>query len=262
MTDELLVEKADHITTITLNRPDRLNAISRPMLSELSRQLIRADAETDTRVIVLTGAGRGFCAGLDLQAVGERGVGGGDRGDADVPFRLDDSPPFVLRRLDTPVLCALNGPAAGYGMDMALGCDLVVASEDASMSPPIQRGVVPESGGTWLLPALIGWQKACEVAMLGKKLKADDLLRLGLVNAVAPADTFRDVVAEWATTLAKQAPLAMKATKRTMRLGLDSTFDANAHHVMAEFHVLTRTKDFTEGVNAFLEKREPNYEGQ
>jgi enoyl-CoA hydratase/carnithine racemase len=260
MSDEVLIEKSDHITTITLNRPDRLNAISGPMLRELSRQLIQADAERDTRVIVLTGAGRGFCAGLDLQAVGSGGIGS-NTGEAPAPSRLDDSPPFVLRRLDTPVLCGLNGPAAGYGMAMALGCDLVVASDTASLSPPIQRGVVPESGGTWLLPRLVGWQKACEIAMLGRKLRADDLERLGLVNLVVPADDFADTLRSWATELAKQAPLAMKATKRTMRLGLDTAFDANAHHVMAEFYGLTRSKDFSEGVNAFLEKREPQYTG-
>jgi enoyl-CoA hydratase/carnithine racemase len=261
MSDEVLVEKSDHIATITLNRPDRLNAISGPMLRELSRQLVRCDAERDTRVIVLTGAGRGFCAGLDLQAVSS-GTGIGSNTDAAAdPSRLDDSPPFVLRRLDTPVLCGLNGPAAGYGMDMALGCDLVVASDAASLSPPIQRGVVPESGGTWLLPRLVGWQKACEVAMLGRKLRADDLERLGLVNVVVPADDFPKVLHEWATELAKQAPLAMKATKRTMRLGLDTGFDANAHHVMSELYNLFRTKDFNEGVTAFMEKREPQYEG-
>lgn len=259
MTDEVLVEKADHIATITLNRPDRLNAISGPMLRELSRVLVECDAERDTRAIVLTGAGRGFCAGLDLQAVSAGGVGSSS--DGLPPMRLDDSPPFVLRRLDTPVLCGLNGASAGYGMDMALGCDLIVASENASMSPPIQRGVVPESGGTWLLPRLIGWQKACEVAMLGEKLGADDLLRLGLVNAVVPADDLADTLREWASRLAAQAPLAMAATKRSMRLGLDATFDANAHHVMAEFRVLSRTKDFAEGVSAFVEKRAPQYEG-
>ncbi len=260
MTDELLVETADHVATITLNRPDRLNAISGPMLRELSRQLVRCDAERDIRVIVITGAGRGFCAGLDLQAASAGGIGSG--GGEGTPSRLDDSPPFVLRRLDTPVLCGLNGPSAGYGMDMALGCDLILASDAASMSPPIQRGVVPESGGTWLLPRLIGWHKACEVAMLGEKLRADDLLRLGLVNRVVPADEFPDALREWAAQLARQAPLAMRATKRTMRLGLDTTFDANAHHVMAEFYGLTRTKDFAEGVAAFVEKREPQYEGR
>lgn len=261
MSDEVLVEKSDHIATITLNRPDRLNAISGPMLRELSRQLVKADAERDTRVIVLTGAGRGFCAGLDLQAVSS-GTGIGSNTDAAAdPSRLDDSPPFVLRRLDTPVLCGLNGPAAGYGMDMALGCDLVVASDTASLSPPIQRGVVPESGGTWLLPRLVGWQKACEVALLGRKLKADDLQRLGLVNLVVPEAEFADTLRAWATELAQQAPLAMKATKRTMRLGMDTPFDANGHHVMAELYNLFRTKDFSEGVNAFMEKRQPQYEG-
>ncbi|QGG93700.1 enoyl-CoA hydratase/isomerase family protein [Actinomarinicola tropica] len=266
MTDEVLVDTSDHIATITLNRPDRLNAISGPMLRELSRILVECDARRDVRAIVLTGAGRGFCAGLDLQAVSAGGLGGGSddagSGGGAPPTRLDDSPPFVLRRLDTPVLCGLNGPAAGYGMDMALGCDLIVASEHASMSPPIQRGVVPESGGTWLLPRLIGWQRACEVAMLGDKLRADDLARLGLVNAVVPADDFDDTVREWARRLARQAPLAMQATKRSMRLGLDASFDANAHHVMAEFRVLSRTKDFAEGVAAFVEKRDPRYEGR
>ena len=159
------------------------------------------------------------------------------------------------------MLCGLNGPAAGYGMDMALGCDLVVASDTASLSPPIQRGVVPESGGTWLLPRLVGWQKASEVALLGRKLKADDLQRLGLVNLVVPEAEFADTLRAWATELAQQAPLAMKATKRTMRLGMDTPFDANGHHVMAELYNLFRTKDFSEGVNAFMEKRQPQYEG-
>ncbi|HEY7071312.1 MAG TPA: enoyl-CoA hydratase-related protein [Acidimicrobiales bacterium] len=263
---EVLLSRDGHVATITLNRPDRLNAISGPMLVGLARMLVDCDADRDVRVIVLTGAGRGFCSGLDLQDVaagqgigsggGEGGSGGGGG------FRIDDTPPFVLRRLDTPVLCALNGPAAGYGMDLALGCDLIVASDAASFVPPTRRGVIPESGGTWLLPRLVGWQKACEITFLGRKLGSEEMQRLGLVNLVVPAADLDGTVSAWAQELAAQAPLAIKAAKRTMRLGLDTTFDANAHHVMAELTGLFRTKDFAEAVNAFMEKRTPDYQGR
>jgi enoyl-CoA hydratase/carnithine racemase len=199
---EVLIEQREHVATITLNRPDRMNAISGPMLSELSRLLVKCDANRDVRVIVLTGAGRGFCAGLDLQDVG--GIGGGDGGGDGGGFRIEDTPPFVLRRVDTPILCALNGPAAGYGMDLALGCDLVVAAESASFISPVRRAVVPESGGTWLLPRLVGWQKASEVILFGRKLDSSELTRLGLVNVVVPDAKFPDVVTQWATELAAQ----------------------------------------------------------
>jgi enoyl-CoA hydratase/carnithine racemase len=264
---EVLLSRDGHVTTITLNRPDRLNAISGPMLVGLARMLVECDADRDVRVVVLTGAGRGFCSGLDLQdvasgqGIGSGGGEGGGEGGAG-GFRIDDTPPFVLRRLDTPVLCALNGPAAGYGMDLALGCDLIVASDAASFVPPTRRGVIPESGGTWLLPRLVGWQKACEITFLGRKLGADDMQRLGLVNLVVPHADLDQTVADWAQELASQAPLAIKAAKRTMRLGLDTTFDANAHHVMAELTGLFRTKDFAEAVNAFMEKRAPDYQGR
>ena len=259
---EVLLSCDGHVATITLNRPDRLNAISGPMLADLSRMLVESDADRDVRVVVLTGAGRGFCSGLDLQdvaagtSIGSSGGGGGGG------FRLDDSPPFVLRRLDTPVLCALNGPAAGYGMDLALGCDMIVAADSATFVPPIRRGVIPESGGTWLLPRLVGWHKACEITLLGRKLDAGDMQRLGLVNVVVPQAELEQTMAGWAKELADQAPLAVRAAKRTMRLGLDTGFDANAHHVMSELAGLFRSKDFAEAVTAFMEKRDPDYQGR
>jgi enoyl-CoA hydratase/carnithine racemase len=258
---DVTLSRDGHVATITLNRPDRLNAISVPMLVDLAAMLADCDGDRDVRVIVLTGAGRGFCSGLDLQDVAA-GTGIGSGGGAGTGnMRVDDSPPFVLRRIDTPTLCALNGPAAGYGMDLALGCDLVIASDRASFTPPVRRGVIPESGGTWLLPRLVGWQKACEITFLARKLDSAEMQRLGLVNLVVPHDELDATVAAWAGELAAQPPLAVSAAKRTMRLGLDSTFDANAHHVLAELMGLFRSKDFGEAVTAFLEKRDPVYEG-
>jgi enoyl-CoA hydratase/carnithine racemase len=257
---DLLVESEHHVATITLNRPDRLNAISGEMLTDLSKELIRCEQDRDIRVIVLTGAGRGFCAGLDLKdaSSGSGSITGGSGG---LP-KIAESPPFVMRRLDTPVLCALNGPAAGYGMDLALGCDFLLASDQARFTPPVRRGVVPESGGTWLLPRLIGWQKACEVTLLARTLDAAEIERLGLANRVVPHDSLMQEARAWADELASNAPLAVAAAKRSMRVGLDSTFEANGHHVMAELMQLFGSEDFREGLAAFMEKREAKYQGR
>ncbi|MDE0008257.1 MAG: enoyl-CoA hydratase/isomerase family protein, partial [Gammaproteobacteria bacterium] len=156
-TPELLVEQKDRILVLTLNRPERLNAISRDMLSELSAKLVEANKDPDIRCIVLTGAGRGFCSGLDLQAVGEGGIGSRNepRG-SNRPrqlFDLRDAPINVMWNIDTPVVCAVNGAAAGYGMDMTLLADIRIAADSAKMAAvTAKRNVVPESGGTWLLP--------------------------------------------------------------------------------------------------------------
>lgn len=258
---DVLFERDGHVATITMNRPDRLNAISGPMLRELGRLLVECDADRQVRAVVLTGAGRGFCSGLDLQDVaGGSGIGSGS--DDLGGFRLDDTPPFVLRRIDVPVVCRLNGPAAGYGMDLALGCDVIIASDRASFTPPVARSAVPESGGTWLLPRLVGWHKACEITLFGRKLDAAELLRLGLVSTVVSEDDLDGTVASWVGDLVAQPPLAVRAAKRTMRLGLDSTFEANAHHVMQELLTLFRTKDFAEAVTAYIEKRPPDYRGR
>ena len=263
---DLTTDLSAHVLTITLNRPERMNAISGDMLSGLAEALRTADAEPGVRCIVLTGAGRGFCSGLDLQDVGRSGGGSGladaasRQGQANV--RIDDLPPMVLRRIDTPILCAMNGPAAGYGMDLALGCDMILASDRSKMICPVRRGVVPESGGTWLLPRLVGWQKASEILFLGRPLEAPQLLEMGLVNRVVEHERLTAEARSWAEEIAANAPLAIAATKRTMRLGLDSSFEANAHHVMAELMQLFRTKDFAEALAAFLEKRDANFIGR
>jgi enoyl-CoA hydratase/carnithine racemase len=263
VSDELRYEKDGAIATLTLNRPDRLNAITGPILAALSDALVEADRDPAVRVVVLTGAGKGFCAGLDLkEAASGQGIGG-SVGGAIGRFDLRDAPPVVLHNVDKPTICALNGAAAGYGMDLALGCDIRVAADGAKLAPAFaRRGVLPESGGTWLLPRLVGWAKAAEIAFTGRTLPADECLALGLVNRVVPADLLHKEVRALAEEIAANAPLAVQATKRMMRMALDETFEANVHHVFLQLLPLFRSRDFQEGVKAFVERRAPKFEGR
>ena len=262
---ELLVERDGHVTTLTLNRPDRLNAISGAMLDALSKELVAADADREIRAIILTGAGRGFCAGLDLKDTAKgSGSGAADGvGEMVQAFDLRNAPPMVLHNLDTPTICALNGAAAGYGMDIALGCDIRIASDSAKFAAAFaKRGVLPESGGTWLLPRILGWAKASEIAFTGRTLLADQCLELGLVNQVVPADLLQKEARALADEIAANAPLSVQATKRMMRMAMDETFEANIHHVYLQLLPLFRSRDFQEGLQAFLEKRTPNFQGR
>ncbi len=259
--EDLIYETDGHIATITLNRPERLNAISGPMLRSFSRALAEADHDPDVRVIVITGAGRGFCAGLDLKDF-SAGTGIGN-GAGQARFDLREAPPVVLHTTDKPVLCALNGPAAGYGMDLALGCDIRIASEEGKLAAvAVRRNVLPESGGTWLLPRLVGWARAAEVAFRGRVIDAREALALGLVNRVVPHAELMAATREWAAEIASCAPVAVQATKRMMRLGLEESFEANVHHVYLQLLPLFRSEDFREGVAAFTERREPVWKGR
>lgn len=262
---DLLFDVVDNIATITLNRPDRMNAISGGMLASFSAAFREADHDRNVRVIILTGAGRGFCAGLDLKEQGENANSNSINGAGGLPSKFDlaNSPPIVLHQTDKPVICALNGAAAGYGLDIALGCDIRIAAEGAKLAAVFaRRGVLPESGGTWLLPRLVGWAKAAEIAFAGRVLTAQESLALGLVSKVVPAESLMQEARALASEIAANAPMAVQATKRMMRLGLEETFEANVHHVYLQLLPLFRSKDFTEGVKAFIEKREPVFEGR
>lgn len=264
---EVRYEVADHVAWLTLDAPERMNTISGAMLQRISELLLEADADPGVRCVVITGEGRAFCAGLDLQAqmqTPKGGLGGlGDGGGFTGEFDLRNAPPIVLHDLDTPTICSLNGGAAGYGLDLALGCDIRLAADTAKLNPGFaKRGILPESGGTWLLPRIVGYARAAEIAFTGRTLMADEAMELGLVNHVVPAGELSKRTGEMAAEIAANAPLAVRAIKRMMRAAETETFEQNVHHVFLQLLPLLKTDDFTEGVTAFMEKRQPEFRGR
>lgn len=260
--DPILYDTAEHVATITLNRPHRRNAISVQMLNQLGDALVEADRSADVRAIVLTGAGKGFCSGLDIKdAMSGSGIGGSSGGAALQNTR--DLPTSILFEIDTPVIAAVNGAAAGYGLDLALGCDMRILGESSRLLPGFaKRGVVPESGGTWYLPRLVGWAKAAEIGFLGRDLDAATSERYGLANTVVPDGELVDVARSWASEIAANAPLAIRAMKRLYRHGLTEDFPAHTHHVLLQTMQLFGTKDFFEGISSFAERRDPDFRGR
>ncbi len=257
--DDVLYTVANQIATITINREQDRNTISGPMLDALAERLLEADRDADVRAIVITGTGRFFCAGLDMRSGRVSGSSATAKGNLD----LRSAPPTVLHNLDTPTICALNGSAAGYGMDLALGCDIRIMADNAKLAAAFTaRGVVPESGGTWLLPRLLGWSKAAELIFTGRTLTADECLELGLVSHVVPQGDVMAYAESLGQEIAANAPLAVQASKRMMRMGMNETFNDHVHHVFLQLLPLFQTEDFKEGMASFLEKRKPEFKGQ
>ncbi len=263
-TDPILIEDTGAVRSIKLNRPEAMNAITPKMLIQLNDELKAAEDEKNVRVVVLTGQGRGFCSGLDLkQAAAGQGISGqlaSSDGSAHVSTR--EICTVTLQRMDTPVIAAINGVAAGYGLDLALGCDLRLMSDDTYIAPAfVKMGIIPESGGTWYLPRLLGWAKACEVALLGDRLSAERCVELGLVNRAVPASELMSEVTKWAEKISSNAPLAVMDMKRLFRHGLTQDFESHSHHVLMSVMNLVRSNDFKEAVQSFAEKRPAKFVG-
>lgn len=262
---DTLYEVDEDIATITLNRPDQMNTLGGSMLALVSEYIQKAEDDKNVRVIILTGAGRMFCAGLDVIGAQSRaGSQAGHNTVTSIPVTLDVKrfPPAVIYNCEKPVICALNGAAAGFGMDMALACDIRVMAQSAKLAPtPVKRGIVPESGGTWILPRLIGWEKASEIFFTARNLEADECKTLGLCAHVVPNDELTAFSRKLAAEIAGNAPLAVQSAKRLMRMGMSQQFNDHVHHVYMNFLQLMRTEDAREGMTSFAQKRPPEFKG-
>lgn len=255
---DVLYDKKDHIATVTMNRPDRLNALGGALAQSLDAAFKDADADAAVRVIVLTGAGRGFCAGLDMKD-NPSGPGGGRR----LPAFHGSSLARIILNTNKPTIAAVNGAAVGWGFELALLCDFRIAAEEARLGDVhVKRALVQDNGGMMTLPRLIGWSRACEVLLTGDLLPAKECERLGIVNKVVPGAQLQAAVGELARKLAGNAPLAVQMTKRLMRAGLRTELDDALDYSMLVMWSLFGTKDVKEAFAAFAEKREPTFAGE
>ena len=250
------VEKS--IATITLNRPEKLNSFVREMALLLQQKLDECSAN-DIRCVYITGMGRAFSAGQDLTEVATPGGPGFGR------ILSEHYNPIVtkIRELQKPVIAAVNGVAAGAGANIALCCDIVVATESASFLQAFSKiGLIPDSGGTHVLPRLIGWQKASALMMLGEKVSATDAERMGMIYKVFPDESFREEAMKIAETLAQMPTKGLAYTKQLLNLSQDTSFHEQLNDENIFQQRAATTQDYKEGVQAFLEKRPGKFKGE
>ena len=256
---DLLVERRDGVVTLTLNRPDKLNSITGAMWGGLRDVFDEVAANRDDRVLVVTGAGKGFCAGADLIDSGMPRGTGGRLGH----MRGVGRSAAALRALSIPTVAKVNGVAAGAGLNLALGCDLVIASDRARFSEIfVQRGLSIDYGGSWLLPRLIGIHKAKELALLAEVVDAAEAERLGIVNRVVPADELDATVDSVVQRLLRMAPIAVSQTKHLLDQAFTVTFDEAVEAEAAAQVLNLGTEDAKEAMRAFAEKRAAAFTGE
>jgi 2-(1,2-epoxy-1,2-dihydrophenyl)acetyl-CoA isomerase len=263
MTDQLLFETKDHIATITLNRPDVLNAFTEEMIEAWVAALQECRDNDDIHVVVLTGAGRAFCAGGDVRAMKESP----DRNNPNLTkSRLWDmvqNIPKTLQEMDKPIIAAVNGAATGAGMDMASMCDIRVAAESAKFAESyVRMGLVPGAGGCWFLPRLVGMPKALELLYTADFVEAAEAKEIGLVNHVYPDDELMEQTYKLATKIARRAPISVRLIKRATYQGQRIELVTHLDQISSHMTIARSSDDHMEAVDAFLEKRHPVFKGK
>jgi 2-(1,2-epoxy-1,2-dihydrophenyl)acetyl-CoA isomerase len=261
--EQIVVERDGAVAQITMNRPDKLNALTQVMSDELTDAFEGIHKDLEIRAVLLTGAGRGFCAGQDLTEF-EESYRSGER--PNIERHLEKTYhrliPLIVET-PQPVIAAVNGVAAGAGVSLAAACDIRLASEEARFTQAfVKIGLVPDSGGTWLLPRVVGYARALELSLTGEMVDARSALDIGLVTRVLPSDTFLEEAITYTARLAAMPTRALAATKRLIREGLTADLDTSLAAEGKAQAEMGQTEDHLEGVMAFTEKREPRFEGR
>ena len=260
--ENILFEITDGIAKLTLNRPDKLNSFTQAMHEEVRHAMARIQSDKSVRVMVLTGAGRGFCAGQDLS---DRAVEPGSKGvDLGVSVEKTYAPlVLALRALPMPVICAVNGVAAGAGANLALACDIVLAAKSASFVEVFCKlGLIPDTGGTYFLPRLVGSARAMGMAMLGEKLTAEKAENWGLIWKCYPDECLADETMALARHFAVAPTKGLAFTKQALHASIDNTLQQQLTLECGMMSELGNSEDYQEGVAAFLAKRSPEFKGK
>ena len=248
---DIIYTKDGRVATITLNRPERMNAFSGAMIDSIQRALQDAAADDEIRVIVLTGAGRGFCAGFDLKQSSD--PGGSSPGEA---MARGPQMPLIFASIDKPIIGCINGPAIGWGLELALLCDIRLAAENARLADPhVNFGIIDDNGGAYYLPRLLGWAKACELAFTGQPIDGKEAEKIGLVNRAVPLEQLETVTYEMAGIMANQPPMALQSTKRAMRNGLVSDLKMSQDYVVVLLRQLVGSRGLVEMMKSGREKQ-------
>lgn len=261
--DGFKLEKKNGMAIITLNRPEKLNALTREMIDVQFPELFpQLEKDTDVHTLIITGTGRGFCSGADVGALasGRRPGQGGDAYERLQPIGGFASKLYYFLK---PTIAAVNGMAAGAGASIAMLCDIRIASDAARFSIAfVRRGLVPDCGATFLMPRLIGSAKAFELMYTGDIIDAQEALKIGLVNKVVPADKLMDETTAFAKRLGEGPPLALAQIKRAIHAGIMNNIESQLFLESYAQNFCFNTEDFKEGVNSFLEKRPPKFQGK